>query len=79
MSGMGFYLCAFFLAGEILRQLLSGTAPGTWWRSIPNQQDKPVAYWFVLAVQEVSSLPFSEHGTNVVSSVGKSATSNQRV
>ena len=58
-SNLSYYLIALFLAAVPVWQLVSGTAPGSWWSSRLTRRDDSGAYWFVLAAQETILVAFS--------------------
>ena len=51
MSNLGYGLMALFLAAVLAWQLISGKAPGAWWSGHIVRQDRPGAYWFMVALQ----------------------------
>ncbi len=52
MTDATYYLVALLLAAIPAWALISGKALGVWWwQTMINRQDKPAAYWFVIAVQ----------------------------
>jgi hypothetical protein len=53
---------ALFLAAVLVWQLVSGTAPGSWWSPRITRRDNPAGYWFVLAAEAALLIAFLATG-----------------